>query len=58
MAAQAIDNVHALFVDLGIAAERANNAVELVIDRFDHWTNQKGNRLSPTICATVISEVL
>ena len=32
-------NVRALFVDLDISAKAEEASVDLVIDRFDQWTN-------------------
>ncbi|MFI7122370.1 hypothetical protein [Amycolatopsis sp. NPDC049868] len=36
----ATDNVRSLFAVRGIDTGFAGNDIELVIDRFDHWTNQ------------------
>ncbi len=58
MATQVSDNVRALFVDLGIAAEKIGETNVLVIDRFDHWADRRGSLLSPTICSTVSGDVI
>ncbi|MFC9254530.1 hypothetical protein ACFWMR_13535 [Amycolatopsis thailandensis] len=34
------DNVRSLFAVQGIDTGTAGDQVELVIDRFDHWTNK------------------
>lgn len=37
-----------LFADFGGASEMADNQADLVIDRFDQWTNQADVLASPT----------
>ncbi len=34
------ENLRLLFTGLGIDTAKAGNEVELVIDRFDNWTNK------------------
>jgi hypothetical protein len=39
MATQVVDDIRALFAELGLENERFTVSPELVIDRFDHWTD-------------------
>ena len=39
MSMQISENVVSLFADLGVEVGNANSPVDLVIDRFDQWSN-------------------
>ncbi|WP_340687582.1 hypothetical protein LCL61_16235 [Amycolatopsis coloradensis] len=41
----ATDNVRSLFAVRGIDTTSAGHQVELVIDRFDNWSNRQGGQV-------------
>jgi hypothetical protein len=57
MSMQISDNVVALFADLGVEVGKANGPVDLVIDRFDQWSNDYQNSMGlSSICGMVPAE--
>ncbi|KFU79181.1 hypothetical protein SAMN04489729_2977 [Amycolatopsis lurida] len=49
------DNVRSLFAVRGIDTASAGHQVELVIDRFDNWSNRQGGQAFgcfTTVCTT------
>ena len=57
MSMQLSDNVIALFADLGVEAEKVTGSVDLVIDRFDQWSNDcRGSMGLASICGMLPAE--
>ncbi len=57
MSMQISDNVVSLFADLGVAVGNDNGPVDLVIDRFDQWSNDyHGSMGLSSICGMAPAE--